>query len=428
MIELKLLREIEESRIWRSRCMNYGTQPRSWFLRIFGSVAGAATGFAIAMALLIVPRSAQAQTFTLLYTFTGGPDGRVPVGGVILDGAGNLYGTTSQGGNLACSLGCGTIFKLDTAGNETVLYSFGGTGAGDGEFPNATLVRDTQGNLYGTTEGGGAFGYGTVFKLTAAGAETVLHSFTGSGGDGKFPFGGVARDGQGNLYGTTNAGGLSGGGTVFRVGATGNETVLYNFTGMGGDGKSPYAGVVRDAQGNLYGTTESGGASNVGTVFKVDANGTETILYSFTGTGGDGAEPMTGLVHDEQGNLYGTTNSGGVGIGGGNGVVFKVDKTGREKVLFRFPGSGADGIRPHGVVRDAQGNLYGTTVFHGAFGWGTVFKLSPTGKQTVLYNFNGGNADGGDPYAGVVLDAQGNVYGATSAGAIGYGTVFKITP
>jgi len=409
--------------------MNKGTQPGSWLLRIYRSAASAASSFAIVMVLVICALgSARAQTFTLLYTFTGGSDGRGPFGGVILDGAGNLYGTTTEGGNLACSLGCGTVFKVDTSGNETVLYSFAGTGAGDGEYPNATLLRDTQGNLYGTTESGGAFGYGTVFKLSAAGAETVLHSFTGTGGDGKFPFGGVARDGQGNLYGTTNTGGVFGVGTVFRVDATGNETVLYSFTGTGSDGKSPYAGVVRDAQGNLYGTTESGGTSNVGTVFKVDATGTETILYSFTVTGGDGAEPMSGLVRDAQGNLYGTTNAGGVGVGGGNGVVFKVDKTGREKVLFRFPGTGADGIRPHGVVRDAQGNLYGTTVFHGAFGWGTVFKLSPTGKQTVLYNFNGGNADGGDPYAGVVLDGQGNIYGATSAGAIGYGTVFKITP
>jgi uncharacterized repeat protein (TIGR03803 family) len=137
---------------------------------------------------------------------------------------------------------------------------------------------------------------------------------------------------------------------------------------------------------------------------------------------------MTGLVLDAKGNLYGTTNSGGRGIDGGNGVVFKLDKAGRERVLYRFPRTGAKGIRPHGVVRDAQGNLYGTTVFHGAFGWGTVFKLSPTGKMTVLYNFTGGNADGGDPYAGVVRDGQGNLYGTTSAGAIGYGTVFKITP
>lgn len=185
---------------------------------------------------------------------------------------------------------------------------------------------------------------------------------------------------------------------------------------------------MRDGQGNLYGTTVGGGVSGLGTVFKVDTTSKETVLHSFTGTVVDGAQPMTGLVLDTKGNLYGTTNSGGRGIDGGNGVVFKVSKAGRETVLYRFPATGAKGIRPRGVVRDAQGNLYGTTVFHGAFGWGTVFKRAPTGTLTVLYNFTGGNADGGDPYAGVVRDGQGNLYGTTSAGAIGYGTVFKITP
>ena len=236
------------------------------------------------------------------------------------------------------------------------------------------------------------------------------------------------RDGQGNLYGTTQAGGTSNAGTVFKLDTTGEETVLYSFTGTSGDGKSPFAGVVRDGQGNLYGTTEAGGVSNFGTVFKVDTTGKETVLYSFTGAGGDGAQPMTSLTRDANGNLYGTTNSGGKGIDGGNGVVFKLDKTGRERMLYRFPATGAKGIRPHGVVRDARGNLYGTTLYHGAFGWGTVFKLSPAGKVTVLDNFTGGNADGGHPYAGVVRDDQGNLYGTTSAGAIGYGTVFKITP
>jgi len=356
--------------------VNNGTQQRGWFLRIHRRAAGAALGLAIVIAPSVVAsRSVEAQTFTLLYSFTGGTDGRTPLGGVILDAAGNLYGTTSQGGNLACSLGCGTVFKVERAGNETVLYSFAGTGAGDGEYPNAALVRDAAGTLYGTTVGGGASGYGTVFKLDT----------------------------------------------------TGKETVLYSFTGTGGDGKSPFAGVVRDGQGNLYGTTQAGGVLNYGTVFKLDTTGKETVLYSFAGTGGDGAQPMSGLARDANGNLYGTTNSGGTGIEGGNGVVFKLD-TGRERVLYHFPWTGAKGIHPHGVVRDTQGNLYGTTVFQGASGWGTVFKLAPTGKLTVLYNFTGSNADGGDPYAGVARDGQGNLYGTTSAGALGYGTVFKITP
>jgi uncharacterized repeat protein (TIGR03803 family) len=356
--------------------VNNGTQQGSWFFRIHRK-AGAALGLWIVLAPAVVAsRSAQAQTFTLLYTFTGGMDGSTPVGGVILDAAGNLYGTTSEGGNFACSQGCGTLFKVEGVGIKTVLHSFAGTGAGDGEYPNAALVRDGQGNLYGTTVVGGASGYGTVFKLDTTGKETVLHSFSGAGGDGAFP----------------------------------------------------WAGVVRDGQGNLYGTTVGGGVSGLGTVFKVDTTGKETVLHSFTGTVVDGAQPMTGLVLDTRGNLYGTTNSGGRGIDGGNGVVFKVTNAGRETALCRFPATGAKGISPRGVVRDAQGNLYGTTLFHGAFGWGTVFKRAPTGTLTVLYNFTGGNADGGDPYAGVVQDSQGNLYGTTSAGAIGYGTVFKITP
>lgn len=164
----------------------------------------------------VASRSVQAQTFTLLYTFTGGTDGSTPLGGVILDAAGNLYGTASQGGNLACAIGCGTLFKVDGGGNETVLYSFAGTGSGDGEYPNAALVRDAAGNLYGTTVRGGASGYGTVFKLDTTGKETVLHSFSGATGDGASPYGGVARDGQGNLYGTTSTGAL-GYGTVFKI-------------------------------------------------------------------------------------------------------------------------------------------------------------------------------------------------------------------
>ena len=409
--------------------MNKETQRGSWFLRIHRKAAGAALSLAIALASAVVAsRSAQAQTFTLLYSFTGGADGRTPGGGVILDAAGNLYGTTTQGGNLACSQGCGTVFKVDGAGNETVLYSFAGTGAGDGEYPRATLVMDALGNLFGTTDIGGAFGYGTVFKLDTTGKETVLHSFSGVSGDGAFPFGGVVRDEQGNLYGTTEAGGTSNCGTVFKLDATGKETVLYSFAATGGDGKRPYAGVVRDEQGNLYGTTAVGGVAGYGTVFKLDTTGKETVLHSFAVSGGDGLHPETSLVLDEKGNLYGTTYSGGRGVNGGNGVVFKLNKAVREKLLYRFPRTGANGASPNGVVLDAQGNLYGTTLSHGAFGWGTVFKRAPTGKLTVLYNFTGGNADGGDPYAGVIRDGQGNLYGTASAGALGYGTVFKITP
>src|SRR5271157_1962225 len=339
--------------------MNRRTQHRSWILGIHGRAAGAALALAIMLvAAVLATGSAQAQTYTygVLYTFTGSPDGAVSDGGLVRDAQGNLYGTTYYGGNSACTgpfgNGCGTVFKVNTTGNEAVLYSF--TGGGDGAFPVAGLVRYAQGNLYGTTSQGGDLacnapnGCGTVFKVDTTGKETVLYSFTG-GADGAYPKAGLLPDAQGNLYGTTNQGGASNYGTVFKVDSTGNETVLYSFTGTGGDGAGPEAGLVQDAQGNLYGTTAGGGdvACNAphdcGTVLKVDRIGQESVLYSFTGTGGDGACSYAGLVQDAQGNLYGTTAGGGdlaCNAGRGCGTVFKVDTTGKETVLYSFTGTG----------------------------------------------------------------------------------------
>jgi len=268
----------------------------------------------------------------VLHSFAGHPgDGANPEAGLVRDAQGNLYGTTLTGGSGGPELcsgvgGCGTVFKLDTTSKETVLYSF--TGVPDGEEPDAGLVRDAQGNLYGTTYNGGASNLGTVFELDTTGKETVLHSFTGTGGDGSEPYGGLVLDAQGNLYGTTSFGGASGDGTVFELDTAGKETVLYSFTGTGGDGAYP-SGLVRDAQGNLYGTTYGGGASGFGTVFKLDTAGKETVLYSFTGTGGDGAYPsgLVRLVRDAQGNLYGTTYEGGdlaCDAPYGCGTVFKL--------------------------------------------------------------------------------------------------------
>jgi uncharacterized repeat protein (TIGR03803 family) len=266
---------------------------REWLFGMSEAVAGAALALAIMLVpALVATTTAEAQTFTLLYTFTGGADGGDPIGGLIMDAQGNLYGTTAEGGNLACLQGCGTVFKLDTRGNETVLYSFIGTG-GDGYFPSATLVQDVQGNLYGTTQVGGAYGYGTVFKVNPSGSETVLYSFSGAGDGGDPNFAGLVTDNQGNLYGTTYFGGTYGYGTVFKLDSTDVETVLSSFTGVGGDGAGPSGGLVRDAQGNLYGTTESGGANGgtfgYGTVFKVDTTGKETVLHSFNGN--DGYQP-----------------------------------------------------------------------------------------------------------------------------------------
>jgi uncharacterized repeat protein (TIGR03803 family) len=239
----------------------------------------------------------------------------------VRDTLGNFYGTTVNGG----VYDRGTVFKLDTTGMETVLYSFSGT---DGAIPDTSLVRDTQGNLYGTTGNGGAYNLGTVFKVDATGNETVLHSFTGTGGDGANTFAGLVRDAPGNLYGTTAFGGdLShcngrGCGIVFKVDKTGKETVLYSFTGP--DGALPTAGLVRDAQGSLYGATGEGGASNQGVVFRLDLTGKVTVLYSFTEMGGDGSLPAATLLQDAHGNLYGTTTWGGLGGISGHGTVFKL--------------------------------------------------------------------------------------------------------
>ena len=343
--------------------------------------------------------SSSIPAYSVLYSFKGTPDGASPAAGVIRDAAGNFYGTTFYGG----ASGWGTVFKLDTTGKETVLYSF--TGGADGANPyNAGLVSDTAGNLYGTTYYGGSVacspptGCGVVFKVDPAGRETVLHSFTG-GADGSNPNAGLVRDVAGNLYGTTGFGGSLaacntpyGCGVVFKVDPTGKETVLHSFAGYPTDGASgatttfnnPFYGarLVRDAAGNLYATTPGGGASRDGTVFKLDAAGKETVLYSFTG-GADGGNPFAGLVRDTAGNLYGTAWTGGSGDCGADscGVVFKVDTNGKETVLHSFAYSSAGSAGPNDLIRDSAGNLYGTTAYGGSacgsFGCGVVFKLAP---------------------------------------------------
>jgi len=314
----------------------------------------------------------------ILHFFSGSPtDGSNPYAGVLRDAAGNLYGTTLSGG----ASGFGVVFKLDTTAKETVMYSF--TGGADGAYPQAGLVRDGAGNLYGTTSAGGSSvcsgGCGVVFKINTAGKETVLHAFAGFPTDGEFPVANVVRDAAGNLYGTTPYGGGFDDGVVFKVDATGKETILYTFTG-GVDGGNPYGGLVRDAAGNLYGTTYTGGSGDCvgdgcGAVFKLTATGKETVLYSFHGA--DGATPTAGVVRDAAGNLYGATLSGGAF---NQGVVFKLGTTGKETVLHSFSGNGGPyPVSPYSsLVLDAAGNLYGTTPGGGpGGGYGVVFKISP---------------------------------------------------
>jgi uncharacterized repeat protein (TIGR03803 family) len=350
---------------------------------------------------------------TLLYSFTGGADGSSP-NGVIRDSAGNLYGTTSGGG----TSNTGVVFKIDASGNETVLYTF--TGGADGSSPNG-VIRDSAGNLYGATTNGGTSNAGVVFKVDPTDHETVLYSFTG-GADGGNPFGGVVRDSGGNLYGVTGSGGGNGAGVVFKVDKSGNETALYSFTG-GADGGGPNP-VILDSAGNLYGTTTFGGASNAGVVFKVDPTGHETVLYSFTG-GADGGSSSAGVIRDAAGNLYGTTDFGGTAD---LGVVFKLDTHGNETVLHTFM-RGPDGDQPDaaGVIRDSDGNLYGTTAFNGAGGQGVVYKLDPNGNVTVLYAFPGAR-DGQDVYNnGLILAGDGQLCGATFyGGKTGFGVVYQL--
>ena len=370
--------------------------------------------------------AAPAQTFTLLYQFRSGPGGINPYAGVVMDAKGDLFGTTYNDGAFAA----GTVFRINAAGKEKVLHSFSQTD-GDGAFPwYGTLAKDSSGNLYGTTLTGGIDGQlccGTVFKVTSSSEETVLYRFSGIGGDG-FPQAGVVRDSSGNLYGTTQNGGTDGAGTVFKVDPTGKKIVLYSFTGST-DGAYPMAGVVLDAKGNLYGTTSGGGLydfGGYGTVFKVDPAGTETVLYTFMGSN-DGGTPEAGVTRDAQGNLYGTTYSGGTD---GAGTVFKVDTNGQETVLYNFTG-GADGGFPveASLVRDSAGNLYGTTPQGGASSFGVVFKIDTAGKETVLHNFSFSGSDGKIPYGTLALDKSGNLYGTTyEGGAYGGGVVFKIAP
>jgi len=394
-------------------------QLRGWIVGMDGGWSAAVRLLVVSLLLAVAAsQNAQAQTFTLLYTFTGSPDGEFPSAGLLRTADGSVYGTTQNGGDSSCgdTTGCGTVFKLDTTGSEKVLHAF--NNKLDGRYPRGGVVRDAKGNLYGTTPAGGRHGWGTVFKLDKTGKQTVLFAFK-NGNDGGDPEAGLILDSAGNLYGTTAYGGKKGGGTVFMLTKSGAETVLHNFEKT--DGQRPLAGLVRDSAGNLYGTTVNGGAG-YGTVFKV-GHGKEAVLYSFTG-GTDGAYPNAGLVRDNQGNLYGTTTEGGAN---GVGVVFKMSKSG-QTVLHSFAG-GSDGGRPYaGLVRDAKGNLYGTASTGGSYGYGVVFELDTTGTETVLHNFTGAS-DGAFPAKGLIRDSSGTLYGtAPSGGADDAGTVFKITP
>lgn len=372
---------------------------------------------------------AVASSENVFYTFErdndGAGDGAVPFAGLIADKDGNLYGATLGGG----SAGEGTVFKLASDRTETILHSF--QGGDDGYLPEGGLIADAAGNLYGTTAAGGIeHNKGTVFRIAPDGTETVLYRFTG-GSDGGNPMGTLISDGDGNLYGTTYTGGAKRKGVVFMLTPGGIETVLHSF-GSGKDGAAPQGGLIADGQGNFYGTTAKGGDADAGTVFKLAADGTESVLHSF-GAEGDGGGPAGELLADRRGNLYGTTQFGGAEnhhckTGIGCGTVFKITPAGSESVLYAFVG-GQDGRQPSSrLIADKHNNLYGTTLYGGAKNQGTAFKLAPNGTETVLYSFVG-KTDGRYPSGPLLADAKfEHLYGETSDGGDKQGVVYVIAP
>jgi uncharacterized repeat protein (TIGR03803 family) len=375
-----------------------------------------------------------AQTFTTLYSFNG-TDGEYPAG-LVQGTDGSFFGTTQYGGaNNECTYGCGTVFKITPRGTLTMLLSFDGT---DGELPSAALVLATNGDFYGSTFYGGSPGSGTVYKITPIGTLTTLSSFDGT--DGVGPGGTLVLGTDGNLYGTTAYGGsvdcgLDGGcGTVFRITPNGTLTTLHDFGGKD-DGEAPYGGLVQGTNGDLYGTTEFGGADEscvngefkgCGTVFKISPNGKLTTLLSFDVA--DGQYPSGGLVQGPEGNLYGTTVEGGDGgncpFGNeGCGTVFRITPTGALTTLYNFCSltNCADGYVPRSApIQGTDGNLYGTTSAGGVNGTnaGTAYRITTSGVLTTLYSFcsQSNCTDGAAPEGELIQGTNGDFYGTTFLG------------
>jgi uncharacterized repeat protein (TIGR03803 family) len=333
--------------------------------------------------------SGSGWTHTVLYNFTGGADGGEPYKGVTLDSHGNLYGTAVTGGSGSCEGGCGVVYQLTNSGGvwaESVIHAF--TGGNDGSGPGSPVVFDKRGDLYGTTPTGGAKGFGVVYEMrpSANGSWnlSVIHTFTG-GTDG---LGGSASkmllDSAGNLYGTSTVGGANGFGNVFKLTFSGSQwqlTTLYSFKDQP-DGASPYGGVILGKDGNLYGTTYYAGANDVGTVYKLTHNSgswIESVIYNFKG-GSDGDSPISTLVSDPKGDLYGTTSDGG-SPQCGCGTIFRLRPGSggawTESVAYRFPGDPKAGFAYNGMVSDGTGNFYGATVHGGTENDGAIYRFVP---------------------------------------------------
>lgn len=380
----------------------------------------------VSLSLVLISRS-QAQSFSVIHSFAGN-DGSGPLAGLAMDAQENLYGSASTGG----VYGDGVVFKASRNGEEKVLHSFGhGT---DGSTPESSVILNAAGNLFGTTFAGGASNSGTVFEISAKGAEVVLYSFAG-GTDGANPIAGLAMDKAGNLYGTTSAGGTFSAGTVFKVSPSGKHTVLYNFGQTVNDGSTPVAGVTLDAKGNLYGTTSLAGTSGYGTVFQLKPSGaawSEVILHQFE-LQSDGGTPYAGLIFDRSGNLYGAATQGGDGSGGG-GTVFELTPSGggwNFQVLYGLAGWNISGTFRDLLYDNSTGVIYATTHCDGVDVAGTVYELTPSGGSwlyTQLYTFTGGT-DGLYSFSNLVMDKAGDVYGTTDlGGGNDMGVIFQVKP
>jgi uncharacterized repeat protein (TIGR03803 family) len=396
---------------------------------------------------------APAQTFSTLLTFDGSNGANPDYVSLFQGTDGNLYGTAAAGGSTAnCSGGCGTVFKISSAGQLTVLHDFcssancGTSEDPDGEFPKAGVIQALDGNFYGTTWGSSITGFGSVFKMTPSGTLTTLYTFCSATNctDGYWPTAPVVQGTDGDFYGTTTSGGTgfeNSGGTVFKITSSGALTTLYSFCSKTNcaDGMNPEAGLVQASDGNFYGTTNQGGTNSVcaggcGTVFRITPAGKLTTLHNFCSEANcaDGSNPVAGLIQGTDGNLYGTTFAGGVN---GSGGIFKFSLSGTLSVFYSFCAESncTDGGTAYApLLQASDGNFYSTTYYGGATGEGVIYRITRAKKLTVLYNFNSVNAN---PVSGLLQDTSGKFYGTSFNGAGntnclysgGCGTVYSLS-
>ncbi len=369
-----------------------------------------------------------AQTESNLYSFGSlTNDGVNPRASLVQATDGNFYGTTYIGGTN--SRGC--IFRITPGGGYTNFYSFGSQ-TNDGANSSARLVQGSDGFLYGTTVNGGTNNLGTIFRISLSGSYSNLYSFQGPTNDGANPTAPLAKGSNGDFYGTTQKGGAGGFGTVFKFNTNGTETNLYSFTGPTNDGYQPLTGLVRGSDGNYYGTTFFGGLTNsnnnngYGTVFRISPGGSYTNLYLFGTTFPDGLFPAT-MIEGSDGNFYGTTSSGGAWTN--RGTVFRITPAGNESMFYSFGSQTNDGSAVNsGLIQTGDGNFYGTTIQGGSNNIGTIFRVSPGGQETILYTFGSHANDGVNPVDGVILGSDGNFYGTTEfGGSTNKGTIFKLS-